>query len=75
MMCKVTLRDRMSSLEIAERMGVESIEKLSRRQRYRWLGHVLKRGQDIEVGRVLTMEISGVQGRGRLASRWKDVVE
>ncbi len=43
--------------------------------RLRWFGIVLRRGEDTEVGIVLTMEVVGVQGRGRPARRWKDVVE
>ena len=41
----------------------------------RWVGHVLRRGEDTEVGRVLTIEVAGTRGRGRPARRWKDVVE
>ncbi len=29
-----------------------------------WLEHVLRRGKDIEVGRVSTVEMTGMQGRG-----------
>ena len=36
---------------------------------------VLKRGEDTVVGRILTMEVTGTRGRGRLARRWKDVVD
>ncbi len=57
MMCGVTLRDRINSTQIVERVGVGSIEE--------WL----RRGEDTEVGRVWTMEKAGVRGRGRPARR------
>ncbi len=44
MMCGVILWIRISSSEVAERMGVESIEEWLRRQRLRWFacGYVLR---------------------------------
>ncbi len=52
MMYGFTSRDRISSLEIAERMGVQSMEVCLRRQRLRWFGHVFRIGEDTAVGRV-----------------------
>ncbi len=65
----VTLRDRSFSSEVAERVDVDSIGELLRRQRLRWFGHVLRRGEDLEVGKVLTMEVAGAQGRRRPVRR------
>ncbi len=52
MICAVTLRDRINSLEVTEMVGEESVEEWSRRQLLRWFGHVLRRGQDAGVSRV-----------------------
>ncbi len=40
-----------------------------------WLGHVLRRGADSVVGRVLTMEVVGARGRRRSGRQRKDVIE
>ncbi len=42
---------------------------------FRLFGHVLRRGEDTEVGRVLTMQLAVTQGRGQRARRSKDVLE
>lgn len=50
-----------TNTEVAERVGVESMEGWLRRQRLRWYGHLLRRGEDTEVGRVLTMAVAGCE--------------
>ncbi len=39
------------------------VNRRFRRQFLRWFGHVLRRGKDKKVGRVLTMEEVETQGR------------
>ncbi len=75
MMCGITLKDKVTNVEVAERVGVESLEVWLRRQRLRWYGHVLRKGDHTAVGRMLTMEVAGSRGRGRPMRRWIDVVE
>ncbi len=58
-----------------ERVGVESMEGWLRRQPLRWYGHLLRRGENTKVGRVLTVEAAGTQGSGRPVRGWKDVIE
>ena len=41
-------------LEVVEMLGVESIEEWSRRQRLKRFRYVSRKGEDAEVGRVLT---------------------
>ncbi len=48
-------------------MGVESIEELLWRQHLRQFGHLLIKGEDIEVGVVLTIEVAEEQRRERPA--------
>ncbi len=55
MICGVKLRVRITSMEVPERVGVESMKEWLRRQHLRWSGYGLRRGEDTEVGRVLTM--------------------
>ncbi len=40
-----------------------------------WFVHVLRRWEVTEVGRVLTMEVARMQGRGQPTRQWKDVVK
>ena len=56
--------DGIRSSEVAERMGVELMEKQFGRQCLSWFGHVLRRMEDSEVGRLFTMDIAGMGGRG-----------
>ncbi len=58
MMCVVTLRDRISSSDVAERVGVDLIEEWLRKQRLRWFVHLLRRDGDKEVGSVLAIEVA-----------------
>ncbi len=58
------MRNKITSPEVAERVGVESIKEWLRRKNMRWFGYLLRRGEDKEVGRVFTMEVAGMQERG-----------
>ncbi len=49
-------------MEVAERVRVELLEELLKRQRLRWIGHVFIRGEDTELGRVLTAEVAERKG-------------
>ncbi len=69
MMSGVTLRDKISSSGVAEREGVGSIEEWLRRQHLRWFEHVLRRGEDTEVGRVIDNRSGRAAERGRPARR------
>ncbi len=41
----------------------------------RWFGYLLRRAEDTEVCRELTMEVTGRRGKERPARQWKDVIE
>ncbi len=72
----VRSRDRISSSEVAERLGIESIEEGLRKQTLSWFGNVLRGGWNTKVNTVLMMEATGMQDKGQLlVKRWKDVVE
>jgi len=42
-MCGVRLRDKLSCIELRQRLGIEDVVKVVGRNRLRWFGHVLKR--------------------------------
>ena len=60
MMCGVSLKDKVRSSEIGERIGVECIETWMRRQRLRWFGHVKRREEDVEIRKLMELKFVGV---------------
>lgn len=74
-MCGVSLRDRVPSAELRERMGIESVSDVVKRSRLRWLGHVLRKDDGDWVKRSMSYEVEGVRGRGRPRMTWNQVVE
>ena len=75
MLCRITVKDRVSSCEIAHKVGVEATVEWLRKQRLRWFGHVIRRGEGAEIGRMMEMELLGVRKKGRPARRWMGVVK
>jgi len=45
-MCGVKLKDRLSSKELRERLGVDDIALVLQQNRLRWYGHVLRKNDD-----------------------------
>ena len=62
-MCGVSLRVRMPSEELRERMGIESVSGVVKRSRLRWLGHVLRKDDDDWVRKCMSLEVEGARGR------------
>jgi hypothetical protein len=46
LMCGVSLRDKKTSSELRDRVGVETIGEICRRSRLRWFGHVKRKVDD-----------------------------
>ena len=59
-MCGVSLRDRLPSAELRERMGIESVSDAVKRNSLRWLGHVLRKNDDDWVKKIMSFEVEGV---------------
>jgi len=74
MMCGVWLRDMVKSEELANRVGVGSMEEHLRVKRLRWYGHVMRRKSDVEIRKVFEMEVEERRGIGQPARRWIDLV-
>jgi len=45
-MCGVTLKDRLPSKELRERLSIDDIELVLQQNRLRWYGHVLRKDDD-----------------------------
>src|SRR4029077_15082072 len=63
-MCGVTLKDRKSSRDLLDRLGVEDVV---RRGRVLWFGHVERKSPDdwVKMCRDLVVESAGGKGRGK----------
>ena len=75
MMCGKTLRDKVPSIMLRERMGIEDIEEHLREYRLRWLGHLERMNPEDLVRRVRKENIVGRKKRGRPKKSWEDVVK
>ena len=76
-MCGVTLRDRQTSSELRERMGVDPVSEVIRRNRLRWFGHVERKEDTDWVKKCMGMQVGGIDlggDQGRLGWRWYGVI-
>ena len=73
-MCGVGLKDRLPSKGLRERLGVDDIALVLRRNRLRWCGRVLRKDDDDWVRRCVEREVEGSGPRGRPKKTWKEVV-
>ena len=46
-----------------------------RKQWLWWFGHVIRRGEEVGIGRVMKMELPGMRKKGRAMKRWIDVIQ
>ena len=49
--------------------------KVVERQKWRWYGHVVRKGDGDIVKRAMEEPVRGKRGRGRQPTRWRDGVE
>ena len=74
-MCDVSVWDRVPSEELRERMGIELVSDVIKRNRLRWLGHLLRKDDCDWVKKCMSLEVDGAKGRGRPRMTWGQVVE
>jgi hypothetical protein len=74
-MCGVSLRDRRSSTELNERLGIEGVPEIVRRGRLRWFGHLERKNGEDWVSRCREFEVAGAKGRGRSRKTWSECVK
>ncbi len=70
-MCGVSLRERKTNDDLRKMMGIESVMDVVKRNRLRWLGHVLRKDESDWVRGVLEMSVVGSRGRGRPRKTWQ----
>jgi len=71
-MCDVKVKDRVSSKELRETLGIDDIILILQQNRLRWYGHVL---QKEEVKKCMEYEVEGSRHRGRPKRTWKEFVQ
>ena len=64
-MCGVTLRDKVPTVELRRRLGIEGVVEVMRRGTLRWFRHV-----DDWVSACRYLEVAGSRGRGRPRMTW-----
>ena len=70
----VTLRDKVTSVDIRQELRVSSIQEKVREMRLRWYGHMQRMEENNEVRAVGNMRVPGKRPRGRPRGRWMDCV-
>src|SRR6266536_3105193 len=74
-MCGVSLRDKITSVMLRERMGVEAIGVVVKRNRLRWFGHVEMKDDCDWVKGCSVLEVEGPKPRGRPKKTWVEGVK
>ena len=70
-MCGVTLRDKVSTVELRRRLGIEGVVEVMRRSRLRRFGHVDRKEIDDWVSACMNLEVAGSRCRGRPRLTWR----
>ena len=75
-MCNVKVKDRISSKELRERLGIDDILVILilQQNRLRWYGHVLQKEDTDWVKKCVEYEVEGSRPRGRPKRTWKEEV-
>ena len=74
-MCRLTLGDRVPSVDILGRCGLEDLFLTVQKRRMSWFGHVYRRQEDNDpLTRIKHVEAPGRRPRGRPKKTWKECV-
>ena len=73
-MCGDTLKNRITSEELRNRLSIEAGTEIVRRGRLRWFGHVERKVDDDWVKKCTKVEVVGKVGRGRGRKTWLQCV-
>src|SRR3989442_2815947 len=73
-MSGVTLKDRITSEELKQGLGIKSVDRVVSRGRLRWYGHVERKNADDWVSKFRNLEVVGGIRKGRGKKRWIECV-
>jgi len=77
-MCNVKVKERVSSKELRERLGIDDIILIIlilQQNRLRWYGHVFRKEDTDWVKKCMEYEVKGSRPRGRPKRTWREVVQ
>ena len=74
-MAGVSLRDRVSSAEVARRCGLKEILEVTRVRRLQWFGHVKRREEGDALSIVQNWQVEGRRPRGRPKKSWMNLIQ
>ena len=74
-MCGVTLRDRVNTDSLYDRLGIDCITKAVTQSRLRWFGHVERKSDSDWTKSCTRLEVEGARGRGRGRKTWRECVD
>ncbi len=73
-MCSVSLKNKISSVDLNGRLGLEEVADIVRRGRLRWFGHLERKGRDDWVSTCRSFEVTGPNSRDRHKKTWDECV-
>src|SRR5258708_2411399 len=73
-MSGVTMKDRKTSAELRQGLGIESVDRVDSRGRLRWYGHVERKAADDWVSKCRNLEVDGNIRKGRGKKAWMECV-
>src|SRR6267154_797308 len=73
-MSGVTVKDRKTSEELRQGLGIESVDRVVSRGRLRWYGHVERKAADDWVSKSRNLEVEGNIRKGRGKKAWMECV-
>ena len=65
------MRDKVLTVELRRRLGIEGVVEIIRRGGLRWFGHVERKEMDDWVSACRNLEVAGSRGRGRPRMTWR----
>ena len=71
----VTLKDKRSSEELRNGLGIVGVDRVVRRGRLRWFGHVERKEADDWVSKCRNLEVVGGVRKGRPRKTWMECVK
>ena len=74
-MCGVSLKNRISSDELKERLGIEGIDEIVERGRLRWFGHVERKPRENWVSACRGFVVDETKSKGRSRKTWEECVK
>jgi len=74
-MCGVSLKSRISSVDLSRRLGIDSVTEVVRRGRLGWFGHLERKGRDDWMSACRKFEVSEPKSRGRSRKTWGECVK